>query len=112
MISYLRDNKKDKLLQVHNTEYGFSRNLAGSNFLFSVQAFLLFIITYLYYLLNDSYVSINPTNYSIVIPLTFLLMLLLSILLGKYYYPSMVKSNAFRYAETLLESYYSYSRNQ
>lgn len=112
IISYLRDNKKDDLLQVHNTEYGFSRNLVGSNFLFSVQAFVLFSITFLYYLLSDSYVSINLTNYNVIIPLIFLLMLLLSIILGKYCYPSMVKSNAFRYAETLIESYYSFSRIQ
>lgn len=112
IISYLRDNKKDKLLQAHNTEYGFSRNLAGSNFLFSVQALVLFIITFSYYLLNGSYVTIDPISYNVIIPLIFLLMLLLSIILGICYYPSMVKNNAFRYAETLLESYYSQSRNQ
>jgi len=112
IISYLRDNKKGKLLQTHNIEYGFSRNLAGSNLLFSTQSISLFLITFFYYLLNDSYDSINFTNYSVIIPLTFLLLFLLSILLGNYYYPLMVKNNAFRYAETLLESYYSHSRNQ
>lgn len=112
IIKYLRDNKKDELLQIHNIEYGFSRNLAGSNFLFAIQAAFLCIITYVYYFLNNSYTSINLTDDSNIVPLLFLLMLLLSLILENYYYPSMVKSNAFRYAETLLESYYSYSMNK
>lgn len=107
IIEYMRNKKNYELLQTHNVEYGFSRNLAGSNILFSIQSLLFFFITGAYYFLNGSYIAITEiATENVIVPVTFLMLFIISLILRFYYYPSMVKNNAFQYARTLLQSYY------
>lgn len=107
IIENMRKKKNYELLQTHNIEYGFSKNLAGSNILMSIQSLLFFFITGVYYFFDGSYTAINEVlNETVIVPIAFLVLFIISLILQFYYYPLMVKNNAFQYARTLLQSYY------
>lgn len=108
-IKSIFHKNNDKLLDEHLVEYGFVRNLAGCNFLLLIQSLILLITVsgYIYY--NCSYE--NFPYESIIIVMIYLLLSILSIILGKFVYPKMVKDRAFRYAKTLIETYYRESNN-
>lgn len=103
-IKSIFHKKNDSLLDKHNVEYGYVRNLAGCNKILFVESFILLVITTVYIIYNKSYQSAFYESISVIC--FFLLSLALSIILGRWVYPEMVKDRAFRYARTLIESYY------
>lgn len=101
--SYFNKNKDD-LLTAHKTEYGFIRNLAGSNVFLSVQLFAYSIILFVYYYFYRHHLDFSLGF--IIILIICPLLLILSLILGKYVYPNTVKDREYTYAKTLLITYY------